>query len=120
MWGRIYALIIKECLAILRDKKGRMVLIIPPIVQLFVFSFAVTLDVKNVPIGILNRDSGRPSFELIQRFRGSPTFTKIITLNNVHEIAEVIDSEKPSSSFTLTNSSHATSNPEIQQKYKLS
>lgn len=94
MWGRIYALIIKECLAIWRDKKSRSVLIIPPIIQLFVFSFAVTLDVKNVQIGILNRDSGRPSFELIERFRGSPTFTKILTINNIEEIDDIIDTEK--------------------------
>ncbi len=94
MWGRVYALIIKECLAILRDKKGRSVLIVPPIIQLFIFSFAVTLDVKNVQIGILNRDSGRPSFELIERLRGSPTFTKIITVHNIQEIDDVIDSEK--------------------------
>lgn len=94
MWGRIRALIIKECLSIWRDKKSRMVLIVPPIIQLFVFSFAVTLDVKDVPIGILNRDSGRPSFELIERLRGSPTFTKIITVHNNQEISQVIDSEQ--------------------------
>lgn len=94
MWGRIKALIIKEILAVWRDKKSRAVLILPPILQLLIFSFAITLDVNNVSVGILNRDNGSLSFELIERFRGSPFFTRILTLNNISEIADVIDKEK--------------------------
>lgn len=91
MFNRIATLIIKEFLAVWRDKKSRLVLIMPPIVQLFIFSFAATLDVKNVPIGILNRDNGKQGFELAQRFHGSPVFNKIIYLQSVEEIAPFID-----------------------------
>jgi len=58
MGGRIFSLIIKEILAVWRDKQSRRVLIVPAITQLFIFAWAATLDVTNVPIGILNRDSG--------------------------------------------------------------
>ena len=51
-WIRIKALIIKEFLALLRDPKGRAILIGPPIVQLLVFSCAATLEVTNVDIMI--------------------------------------------------------------------
>lgn len=91
MFSRILSLIVKEILAMWRDKKSRIVMIIPPIVQLFIFAFAATLDVKNVPIGILNRDNGRQGFELVQRFYGSPVFTKVVFLNSVEEIAPFID-----------------------------
>jgi len=91
MLNRIFALIIKEFLAVWRDKKSRFVLIVPPIIQLFIFAFAATLDVKNVPIGILNRDNGRQGFELAQRFHGSPVFNKIIYLQSVDEIGPFID-----------------------------
>lgn len=91
MLTRIYSLIIKEILAVWRDKKSRLVLIVPPIIQLFIFSLAATLDVKNVPIGILNRDNGKQGFELVQRFHGSPVFTKIIYLQAVEEIKPFID-----------------------------
>ncbi|MBX9703549.1 MAG: ABC transporter permease [Silvanigrellaceae bacterium] len=94
MMQRILTLIYKEILAVWRDKKSRFVLIVPPILQLMVFSLAGTLDVKNVPIGILNRDSGAESFELLQRFHGSPTFNKIVYLNSTHDIAKVIDNQK--------------------------
>jgi ABC-2 type transport system permease protein len=91
MWNRIWSLMIKEMLAFWRDKKSRIILIIPPIIQLFIFAFAATLDVKNVPIGILNRDNGRQGFELAQRFHGAPVFSHIIYLKGVEEIAPFID-----------------------------
>lgn len=94
MLGRIAALIVKEFLAVWRDKKSRTVLIIPPIVQLFIFAWAATLDVKNVPIAILNRDNGEQGFELVQRFQGSPIFTKILHLQAIEEIAPTIDNQE--------------------------
>lgn len=93
MIHRILALIYKEILAVWRDKKSRAMLIVPPLLQLMVFSLAATLDVKNVPIGILNRDNGAESFELLQRFHGSPTFNKIIYLKSVNEIKQRIDNQ---------------------------
>ena len=72
MLGRILALIIKEFHAVWRDKKSRGVLIVPPLIQLIIFSFAATLDVKNVSLGIVNRDNGNEAIELLQRFQRFP------------------------------------------------
>ena len=94
MLRRILALIQKELLSVLRDPKSRVSLIVPPILQLFVFAFAATLDVQNVQIGILNRDGGEHSIELVQRFYGSPTFTSIQFLKSVSEIAPFIDDQR--------------------------
>lgn len=93
MLGRILALLIKEILAVWRDKKSRTVLILPPILQLFIFAWAATLDVKNVPIGILNRDNGEQAIELLQRFHGSPIFSRLVYLHSVDEIAPFIDGQ---------------------------
>ncbi len=94
MWNRILALIHKEILAVWRDKKSRSMLIVPPLLQLLIFAYAATLDVKNVPIGILNRDYGAESYELLQRFHGSPTFNRIIYLHSVDEITSMIDNQE--------------------------
>ena len=94
MWNRILNLIRKELLAVLRDPKVRMSLLFPPIIQLVIFTFAATLDVKNVHIGILNRDNGEQGFELVQRFYGSPVFTEVKFLKAVEEIAPFIDNQK--------------------------
>lgn len=94
MIHRIISLVIKELLNVWRDKKSRVSILIPPVVQLLIFTFSATLDVENASIGVLNRDSGKQSFELVQRFRGSPTFSRITTLEAVEEIAPFIDNQK--------------------------
>lgn len=94
MLNRILTLIWKELLAVLMDPRSRMAILIPPLIQLFIFAYAATLDVKNAPIGILNKDNGRQSYELIQRFRGSPFFTKILYLEKVSDITPFLDEQK--------------------------
>lgn len=94
MLRRIWALIIKEILAVWHDKRSRAVLVVPPIIQLFIFAWAATLDVKNVPIGVLNKDSGEQAIELLQRFHGAPVFTEIIYLDAVEQIAPFLDNQK--------------------------
>lgn len=94
MIGRILALLIKEFHAIWRDKKTRYVLIVPPLIQLFIFSFAATLDVRNVTIGIVNRDNGKQSIELLQRFQGSPTFSHVVYLESIDQIKDFIDNQR--------------------------
>lgn len=94
MKERVISLIIKELLAIWRDPKSRTAILVPPIIQLLIFTFAATLDVKNVTIGILNRDHGEKGFELVQRFKGAPTFTHVVPLARVEEIAPFIDNQR--------------------------
>ena len=94
MFGRVKALIIKEILSVWRDKKSRTVLIVPPLVQLLIFAFAATLDVTHATIAVLNHDSGKASFELIQRFKGSPIFHNLFYLSSEKEIQEAIDTQK--------------------------
>ena len=74
IWLPIKALVIKEMLAVLRDKKSRITLVVPPLVQLIVLVHAATLDVNNISIGIFNQDNGWYSQELVQRIKGSPYF----------------------------------------------
>lgn len=94
MLKRILALIWKELLATMRDPKSRISILLPPLIQLLIFTQAATLDVKNVPIGILNRDNGEQAFELVQRFHGTPFFSSIVYLKSVEEIKPFIDTQK--------------------------
>ena len=93
MLRRIVALIIKELLAAWRDRRARFILIGPPVIQLFVFSFAATLEVKNVHIAVLNQDWGRQSEELVERFEGAPTFTSVAVVRGERALAREIDAE---------------------------
>jgi ABC-2 type transport system permease protein len=93
--SRILALIWKELLTVLRDRKVRISILLPPIIQICIFTFAATLDVKDVPIGILNRDSGEQGFLLVERFFGTKIFNNhIVFLKGDEEIAPFIDRQK--------------------------
>lgn len=94
MWTRLLALIKKELLVVLRDPKGRIVIIVPPIVQLIVFSFAATLDVKNVDVAVLDRDAGRAGHELVQRIDGSPTFRDLTFVDDAAALREAVDRQR--------------------------
>jgi len=94
MFLRTYHLIIKELLATLRDPKSRAVLVVPMLLQLFVLSYAITQEVRNVSLGVLNQDSGNLGFTLTQRFEHSPTFTRIVRLGHRGEIDPVIDTQR--------------------------
>jgi ABC-2 type transport system permease protein len=91
MWTRLKALIVKELLAVLRDPKSRTIIIVPPLVQLLVFAYAVTLEVKNVDLLALNHDSGHWSQELIQRIEGAPTFRHVTIAESEAQARRAID-----------------------------
>jgi ABC-2 type transport system permease protein len=94
MGGRLRALIIKELLAILRDPKGRIVLIVPPLMQLLIFSFAATLEVSNVSVAILNRDAGRWGNELVQRIGASATFSEVLPITGLVQAHDALDQRR--------------------------
>ncbi len=77
--------------ALLRDSQSRRLLIMPVILQLFLFPFAATLEVKNTTLAIFNQDMGRHSIELIQRFAQAKAFKKTIAVRSEAEMHRVID-----------------------------
>ena len=94
MWRRLRALIVKELLAVLRDPRGRFILFGPPLLQMFLFSYAATLDVSNIDIGILNRDAGRWSVEFMQRLQGAPAFRELRRFTDQQEARDAIDNRR--------------------------
>ena len=77
MLQRLLAIIRKELITMLRDPRARWSLVIPPIIQLFVFSSAATMEVKNVSLAIVDLDRGPYAADIEQRLRGSPSFTRL-------------------------------------------
>lgn len=94
MWTHLKALIVKELLAVLKDKKSRMVLIAPPLIQLIVFGYAATFDLNHVPYAVLNEDRGAASRELLARFEGSATFDCVAHLEGDAQIEPVINNQE--------------------------
>jgi ABC-2 type transport system permease protein len=88
---RVFALAIKELLALLRDPASRAVLIGPPIIQLLVFGYAATFELKHVPFVVYNQDQGQMSREFIARFAGSPSFDLVCIVHDQKDLEQAID-----------------------------
>ena len=94
MRGRVYALMIKEFLALLKDRKSRVVVFVPPLVQLLIFGYAATFDLNSIPFAVYNEDPGPASRELVASFTGSPNFHQVAVLAGDNEIAPIVDSRR--------------------------
>ena len=91
MIHRLRALIKKEILALVRDPRSRVILIMPPMLQLFVFSFAATLEVRNNSLAIWNEDPGVQATELIQRISGMDAFNEILYVHDGRGLDRAIE-----------------------------
>ena len=74
MFGRVRYLLVKELVQVLRDKRLRVTLILPPLIQLIVFGYAANLDVKDIHTAVRDLDQSVESRDLISRFSSSRYF----------------------------------------------
>ena len=88
---RIAGLVRKEFLAVLKDPSGRIILVMPVIVQSLLFGYAATYDLNQVDYALLDQSRSAASAALVARFDGSAAFRRAATLDNESQIAEPID-----------------------------
>lgn len=91
MLAQMIGLLAKEFWLVWSDPRSRLTLIVPPLLQLFVFGYAATFDVNHVPIAILDEDAGTLGRELAARFSGSHTFDVTKLLTSERDIQPLID-----------------------------
>ncbi len=94
MLQRLFAIIRKELITMLRDPRARLSLIIPPIIQLFIFASAATMEVKNISLGIVDLDRGPYAVGVLERLRGSPSFTRLPRYTSVAAARGALEREQ--------------------------
>ena len=92
--NRLRYLIVKEMLVTLRDPKSRVILVLPPLIQIILFSYAITQEVRNASVAVLNRDTGVEGSALLKSFGHEPTFRRLFYLKKESEIDSVLDERK--------------------------
>src|SRR5437016_14443039 len=74
MWERIQVILRKEFRQALREPRMRVLLFLPPLVQLIIFGYAVNLDVDNIRIAWMDLDRTPESRDLLASFQRSSRF----------------------------------------------
>jgi drug efflux transport system permease protein len=93
MLQRLLAIIRKELISMLRDRRARMSLIIPPVIQLVIFAQAATMEVKNVNLAVVDLDRGPAAFEVIEWLQGSPSFERVLRLPSLEAARSRLETE---------------------------
>lgn len=93
-FSRIMALAMKELLAVLKDPRSRLSLLIPPIVQCLIFGYAATYDLSNVPYAVLDQARSADSQELLAGLDGSGVFHRVANLDRASDIEKYINEQR--------------------------
>jgi ABC-2 type transport system permease protein len=91
MWERIFVILRKELIQALREPRMRVLLFVPPIVQLIVFGFAVNLDVDHARIAWMDMDRTPESRSLRDRFTGSGRFDIVSAPDSEEDVQRTLD-----------------------------
>lgn len=94
MLRRLHGMLVKEFIQVFRDKRTRILLFAPPIIQMLIFGYAATLEIRHIPTAVLDYDNTQVSRDLLSRFTASPYFDVRTYLNDREQINDLIDRGK--------------------------
>ena len=88
------AFVIKEFHHILRDRRTILILLIMPIIQIILFGFAVTTEVKNVRVSILDHSKDDITQNIIQQINANEYLSISENIYTTDEIDEIFRKNK--------------------------
>ena len=91
MISRILSISKKEMREIIRDKRSLMIIFILPVFLLIMFGYAVTLDIDEIKLGVLDNDNSSLSRDFINSINSSQYFTIAELIKNQRDINSLLD-----------------------------
>ncbi len=88
---RIQTMLVKEFIQVFRDPRMQIILFVPPILQLLIFGYAATTDIKHTSTAVYDMDNSELSRLLIQKFTESGYFDVTEHVQSHGRIAELMD-----------------------------
>ena len=91
---KFYGFVIKEFLHIFRDKRTLIILFGMPVVQILLFGFAITNEIKDANIAILDLSKDATTQKITNKILSSKYFLLYQNLNTFDEIEKVFKTGK--------------------------
>ncbi len=91
---RTIAIARKEFRQLIRDWRTVFILVFLPAILLLIFGYALSFDVRNVPIAVLDHDHSPASRELVDSLLGSDTFVLEAMLDHHDQVAAMLDGDR--------------------------
>lgn len=96
MFRTIFYIVRKEFIQTFRDKRMLIPLFVAPVIQLILFGYAVTTDIKHIHMAVLDYDRTHESRDLISVFSQSDYFNVDFFVSSSREIDDLIQKGKVS------------------------
>ncbi len=87
---RIRELVRKEFIQLMREKKNLPLLLIAPIIQLIIFGYVVSTDVKDIKVAIIDQAMTRESRMLADALNANKTFRITHYPGNTHDLEQIL------------------------------
>lgn len=84
----------KELLVTLKDRRMRIMMVVPALLQGFLFGYAASYNLNNVPYAVVDESRSSASRSLLAHFAGSGCFQQVAVLPNSYGIGRLIDEER--------------------------
>jgi ABC-2 type transport system permease protein len=88
---RLFAIARKEILQLRRDPRSLILAFLLPVALLIFFGYAITWDVQDIRIAVVDQDRTRASRELVDAFRASGRFTLAAATERTADIGPLLD-----------------------------
>jgi len=98
---KIFALIKKEFYQIKKDKPMLFIIFGVPIIQLLVLGTAISVEVKNLPIGICDLDNTELSRKYIQSFQSNKYLIVRLEATSTNELTNALDKSQIKIGLTI-------------------
>ena len=90
-WERLSGLVRKELTEVFRDPRLVRMVLVAPVVQLVVFGYAVSTDVRRTSTFVVDQDHTQVSRDLTETFFASGYFRHVGTSDQPRDLVEAID-----------------------------
>lgn len=91
---RVKAISYKEFIHLFRDIRSLMVIILVPVILLFLFGYALKLDIENVSVGVIDFSNSVKSKEFISYFESNNAFKINYYTDNYKDAELLLDTNK--------------------------
>lgn len=87
----LYFLCQKELLSLFKDPRMRIQLVMPVIIEGFLFGYAANYNIEEVPYAVVDNSGTASSRDFLAHIAAAPTFSCTAVCGNVQEVSELID-----------------------------
>ena len=88
---RLLAVAHKEVLQIVRDARSLIIVVLMPAVLVLLFGYGVNLDLKGLPVYVLDQDGSQQSQDLLKHFQASEYFHIAGVVTGYAELTRALD-----------------------------